>query len=114
MSNLPPGAISFEYQFEPDVLGHIDDGEHEYLLAGSSCLAGDVLGEYAFDGPLRVGSRVVVTGMGAYSLVKSHMFNGINLPAIYSASERGELALRRRFTYDDFVSRTGAPSDAAV
>ena len=38
----------FEYQFEPDVAGHDDDGEYEYLLAGSTCLAGDVMGEYAF------------------------------------------------------------------
>ncbi len=40
----------FEYQFEPDVLDHDDDqAEYEYLLAGSSCLAGDLLGVYAFD-----------------------------------------------------------------
>ena len=70
----------FEYQFEPDVLGHDDDAEYEYLLAGSSCLAGDLLGDYAFRRPLRIGSRVVLTNVGAYAMVKSHMFNGINLP----------------------------------
>ena len=48
----------FEYQFEPDVLGHDDDGEFEYRLAGSSCLAGDVFGEYAFPKRLRLGSRI--------------------------------------------------------
>jgi carboxynorspermidine decarboxylase len=104
----------FEYQFEPDVAGHHDDGEYEYLLAGSTCLAGDVMGEYAFDEPLRVGSRVVLTGLGAYALVKAHMFNGVNLPSIYSVTPDGALVHRRRFTYDDFVSRTGASTDAAV
>ena len=98
----------FEYQFEPDIVGHDDDGEYEYLLAGSSCLAGDVMGEYAFAGRLRVGSRVVLTNVGAYAMVKAHMFNGINLPTIYSVTPNGELALRRRFTYEDFVSRFGA------
>ncbi len=104
----------FEYQFEPDVLGHDDQAPHEYLLAGSSCLAGDVMGEYAFARPLRIGSRIVLTNLGAYAMVKAHMFNGINLPAIYSVTTTGEVVLRRRFTYDDFVSRLGVCGDAVV
>lgn len=104
----------YEYQFEPDILGHKDEGEHEYLLAGSSCLAGDLLGEYAFEEPLRIGSRVVLPDFGAYTLVKANMFNGINLPTIYSITPEGDLVLRRRFTYDDFSSRTGVPTDASV
>ena len=32
-------------------------GRHEYILAGSSCLAGDVLGVYAFDRRLRASAR---------------------------------------------------------
>ncbi len=105
---------AFEYQFEPDVLGHDDDAEHEYLLAGCSCLAGDVLGEYGFERPLRIGSRVVLPDLGAYSFVKAHMFNGINLPTVYSVGDDGTPALRRRFHYEDFLSRFGASHDAAV
>jgi carboxynorspermidine decarboxylase len=104
----------FEYQFEPDVLGHDDDGACEYLLVGSSCLAGDVLGEYGFDEPLRVGSRVVLANLGAYAMVKAHMFNGINLPTVYSVTGDGRLVLRRRFSYEDFLSRAGGPIDEAV
>lgn len=104
----------FEYQFEPDVLGHSDGGEFDYRLVGSSCLAGDLFGEYAFSRRLRIGSRVVLSNVGAYAMVKSHMFNGINLPTIYSVTPAGELVLRRRFTFDDFLSRFGACRDAAV
>ena len=105
----------FEYQFEPDVLGHDDeDSDHEYLLAGSSCLAGDLMGTYGFDRRLRIGSRVVFSNVGAYAIVKAHMFNGINLPSIYSVTKAGELSLRRRFTYEDFFSRFGACRDAPV
>jgi carboxynorspermidine decarboxylase len=104
----------FEYQFEPDLLGHDDNGDHEYLLAGSSCLAGDILGDYAFMAPLQVGSRVVLNNVGAYTIVKAHMFNGINLPTIYSITAEGELVLRRRYTYQDFLSRCGASLDAFV
>jgi carboxynorspermidine decarboxylase len=104
----------FEYQFEPDILDHRDDGEFEYRLAGSSCLAGDLFGDYAFRRRLRIGSRVVLANAGAYTMVKAHMFNGINLPAIYSVTPAGELILRRRFTFEDFLSRFGACRDAAV
>ena len=67
----------FEYQFRPDVLGHNDAGGYEYVLAGMSCLAGDVFGEYRFDEPLRVGSRIVFSNAGAYTIVKANTFNGI-------------------------------------
>lgn len=97
----------YEYQFEPAVLGHSDDGEFEYTLAGSSCLAGDIFGRYAFDRPLKIGSRIVFANAGAYTLVKAHMFNGINLPSIYARTPAAQFVLKRRFTYDDFTSRFG-------
>jgi carboxynorspermidine decarboxylase len=104
----------FEYQFEPDVMGHHHSGRHEYRLAGSSCLAGDVIGDYAFHQPLQIGSRVALTNVGAYAMVKAHMFNGINLPTVYSVTSAAELILRRRFTYEDFVSRFGVCRDATL
>lgn len=104
----------FEYQFEPDVLGHVDDGPHEYLLAGSTCLAGDVLGEYAFAEPLHIGSRIILPNVGAYTTVKAHMFNGVNLPTVYSITSADELVLRRRYGYEDFLARCTDPTNAAV
>ncbi len=97
----------FEYQFEPDVVGDSEDGEFEYILAGSSCLAGDVFGEYGFDYPLRVGTRVVFPEAGAYTLVKSHAFNGIKLPTIYALTNDNDLVLLREFTYEDFARQGG-------
>ncbi len=73
----------FEFQFEPDVLGHVEGGRHVYLLAGCTCLAGDQFGEYCFDTPLEIGSRVTFMNMGAYTLTKAHRFNGVPLPQIY-------------------------------
>jgi carboxynorspermidine decarboxylase len=96
----------FEYQFEPDVLGDIwsDDAkaQHQYLLAGSACLAGDLFGEYAFAQPLDIGSRIIFPNIGAYSMVKANMFNGINLPTLYTLSENGVLNEVTRFSYRDF------------
>ena len=104
----------FEYQFEPDVLGHDDEAENEYLLAGCSCLAGDVFGLYGFPDPLKVGSRIVMHNVGAYSMAKAHTFNGINLPSIYSITPEGRLLERRRLTYSNYLSRWGAANDAPV
>ncbi len=97
----------FEYGYCPDVIGDRDEGPHEYILAGCSCLAGDLFGEYAFDEALEVGSRVVFANVGAYSLVKANRFNGINLPSIYALTAAGELVLIKRFTYGDFASHNG-------
>lgn len=98
----------FEYQFQPDVIGHVEGARHEYVLAGGSCLAGDLFGEYSFTEPLEIGSRIVIANAGAYSLVKASMFNGINLPHVYALTETGQLTLQRRFTYRDFASRFGS------
>jgi carboxynorspermidine decarboxylase len=104
----------FEYQFEPDILGDHAEGEHEFLLAGGTCLAGDLFGEYGFDEPIRVGDRVIFPDAGAYTLVKSHMFNGINLPTVYAVSEDGELGPGHQLDYRDYLRRCGVESDAAL
>ena len=102
----------FEYDFEPAVLGPHQGARHEYLLAGCTCLAGDLFGMYRFDEPLEVGSKVVFYNAGAYTLPKAHMFNGVNLPTIYAVSESGDLVLKKRFTYAEYAGRWG--EDAAV
>ena len=94
-----------EFDFEPDVAGHVDDGEWEYILAGCTCLAGDIFGEYRFRQPLTVGSRVVFQNVGSYTLAKAHMFNGVNMPGIYALSETGTLSVVKRYCYEEFASR---------
>lgn len=84
----------FEYQFRPKVVGDTDSGPFEYILAGLSCLAGDLFGEYRFEDTLDVGSRVVFKNAGAYTLVKAHTFNGIPLPSTYSLYDDGTVTER--------------------
>ena len=104
----------FEYGFRPDVLSHVEDGAHEYILAGCTCLAGDVFGEYSFTEPLDVGARVVFYNAGAYTLSKAHTFNGVNLPTVYAITEAGELVLKKRFTYPEYAASWGAGVSAPV
>ena len=85
----------FEYQFSPYVLGESEIGEFSYLLAGSTCLAGDIFGEYSFKEPLEVGSKVIFGDFGAYTLVKAHTFNGLNFPSIYALTCHGDIVLKK-------------------
>lgn len=73
----------FEYQCQPELYGHDPEGAYPVILAGSTCLAGDVFGEYLLNRPLQMGDRLVFKHIGAYSLVKANRFNGYNLPDVY-------------------------------
>lgn len=94
-----------EFDFEPDVAGHDERGAWTYILAGCTCLAGDVFGEYSFVHPLEVGDRLAFLNTGSYSLVKAHTFNGVNLPSIYSMDKLGMVTLVRQYTYEDYATR---------
>ena len=102
----------FEYDFEPDVVGHEDGAPFNYVLAGATCLAGDVFGDYSFDTPLAVGERLAFENTGAYTLTKAHMFNGVDLPVIYALTESGELQLKKEFGYRTFADRWKADAHA--
>jgi len=97
-----------EMPYRPEVIGAGPAGAtpHTYRLAGLSCLAGDVIGEYSFDAPLSVGDKLAFADMAHYSMVKTNTFNGIKLAdlALYQPST-GDFRLIRRFGYADFKSR---------
>jgi carboxynorspermidine decarboxylase len=104
----------FEYQAPPDVFGDAVEGEHEYMLAGRSCLAGDVFGEYGFGEPLDVGSKVAFLNAGAYTLAKANIFNGISLPNMYWRHENGSVELVREPSYEEFALMIGENASASV
>ncbi len=100
--NHMPEVLEFDYQ--PDVVGHLDDGPFEYVIAGATCLAGDIFGTYRLPTPLEVGQRVVFREAGAYSLAKAHRFNGVNLPQVGILDPDGQYRVAKRFDYHDFAS----------
>lgn len=94
----------FEFSYRPDVVGHVDDGPFEYILAGGTCLSGDVFGTYRFVEPLEIGSIVVFEEAGAYTHAKAHRFNGVNLPEIGLVTADGRYTSRKVYSYLDFTS----------
>ena len=92
--------------FEPleDPAGEAGEKPYTYRLAGMSCLAGDVIGDYSFDEPLKPGDQLVFGDMAHYSMVKTTFFNGIQHPDIAILRD-GKIDVIRRFGYEDFKNR---------
>lgn len=93
-----------EMPYRPTVLSAGEPGEKkfEYRLAGDTCLAGDVVGDYSFDSPLRVGDRIVFFDMIHYTMVKTTFFNGVPHPSIGIWTSDEKFKLVRSFTYEQF------------
>lgn len=97
-----------EMPYRPDVIGAEKSGvkPYTYRLAGNTCLAGDVIGDYSFDRPLSRGDKLVFTDMAQYSMVKNTNFNGVQLPSIGIADpSTGKVTIVRTFGYEDYKGR---------
>ena len=81
--------------------------QHRYRLAGPTCLAGDVIGDYYFPKELKAGDMVIFGDMAIYTTCKNNTFNGMPLPDIWSLGMQGRLEQVTAFGYQDFKTRLG-------
>ena len=91
----------FEFQIRPPLLEEEQAGGQAAILAGSTCLAGDLFGEYTFNRIPEVGERLVFADAGAYTQIKANRFNGYNLPDIYRINA-GNWVLCKRYDFEDY------------
>ena len=98
-----------EMPYRPEILGAGEPGDlpYTYRLGGPTCLAGDIIGDYSFDRPLKAGDKLVFCDMAIYTMVKNNTFNGVNLPSIAKVDTSGNVQLIRSFGYGDFKNRLG-------
>ena len=82
-----------------------EEKAYTYRLAGPTCLAGDVIGDYSFAEPLKRGDTLTFEDMAIYTMVKNNTFNGMRLPAIVLEDKDGECRVVRQFVYEDFKMR---------
>jgi carboxynorspermidine decarboxylase len=97
-----------EMPYRPGIIGGGNPGEkaYTYTLGGLTCLAGDVIGEWSFDQPLKVGSRLAFTDMAHYTMVKTTTFNGVKLPSIATYDPGTDsVKVLRTFGYADYRNR---------
>ncbi|MFT6091841.1 MAG: carboxynorspermidine decarboxylase [Sulfitobacter sp.] len=81
-----------------------NEGEHEWMICGKSCLAGDIFGEFRFDAPLKAGDRISFQDAAGYTMVKKNWFNGVKMPSIAIRELDGTTRMVRDFDYDDFAA----------
>ncbi|MBP1549843.1 MAG: carboxynorspermidine decarboxylase [Oscillospiraceae bacterium] len=96
-----------EMPYRPNIIGAgmPDEKPYTYRFGGPTCLAGDIIGDYSFDKPLKAGDRLVFCDMAIYSMVKNNTFNGMPLPAIVLHTLDGENKIVKQFGYEDFKCR---------
>lgn len=99
-----PDVLEMPYRPEIEGAGKPDVKRYTYRLGGNTCLAGDIIGDYSFDEPLKIGDKLFFKDMAIYSMVKNNTFNGIALPDI-SIYDGKEVEAIKSFSYSDFKSR---------
>ena len=109
-----PDVIEMPYR--PPLYGGGDAGEqpYTYRLGGPTCLAGDVLGDYSFQEPLREGQLLTFGDMAIYTFCKNNTFNGMPLPDLWVRRRDGTLEKLTDFCYDDFKRRLGRTTREGV
>lgn len=113
-SHLPE---AFEYGFAPRIVregageGETAVARAPTILAGKTCLAGDMFGQYPMRRPMRAGDRVAIMDAGSYAHSRAAPFNGAPIPSVFILREDGAFAAVSEYTYADFGRRNGAPPD---
>ena len=102
-----PDVIEMPYR--PPLFAAAEPGEKPCTvrLAGPTCLAGDVIGDYGVDAVPNVGDLLVFGDMAIYTTCKNNTFNGMPLPAIFARAASGTTRSIVSFGYEDFKYRLG-------
>lgn len=96
-----------EMPYKPYILNSEEENDTNftYQLSGLTCLAGDIIGTYSFNKPLKVGDKLIFTDMAHYTMVKTTTFNGVNLPDILILDNNKNTRFKKTFNYNDFKMR---------
>ncbi|MCX6221946.1 MAG: carboxynorspermidine decarboxylase [Bacteroidia bacterium] len=101
-----PDCLEMPYQ--PKIRGAYQEaveGKFACRMGGNSCLAGDYMGYWSFDQPLKPGDPILFEDMIHYTIVKTTMFNGVAHPSIGIWNETNGFTLLREFGYEDYKER---------
>jgi len=100
-----PDTIIMPYRADVRGAGEAGEKKFTYRLAGNTCLAGDIMGDYSFDKKLNIGDKIIFEDQMHYTMVKATTFNGIKLPSIAIQRVDGSIDVVREFGYEDFKNR---------
>lgn len=100
-----PDTLAMPYRAMVRGSGEAGEKAHTYRFGGNTCLAGDIMGDYSFDEPLKVGDKVIFEDQIHYTFVKNTTFNGIRLPSLAIWRKNGTIDIIKDFGYEDYKNR---------
>ena len=100
-----PDILAMPYRAQVRGAGMPKEKPYTYRLAGNTCLAGDIMGDYAFDTPLHIGDTVIFEDQIHYTFVKNTTFNGIKLPSLAILDGKGNVNMVKSFGYETYRDR---------
>jgi len=100
-----PDTLAMPYRADVRGSGEAGEKKYTYRLGGNTCLAGDIMGDYSFDEPLKIGDKIIFEDQIHYTFVKNTTFNGIKLPSLAILREDGNLEIIKEFGYDNYRNR---------
>ncbi|MFP6141225.1 carboxynorspermidine decarboxylase [Helicobacter pylori] len=102
-----PSIFKISVENDEEII-EVEKGENQgvfsYFLGGPTCLAGDFMGSFSFDAPLKRGDRIVFQDMLHYTIVKNNSFNGVPLPSLAKLDQQG-FKILKNFSYEDYKNR---------
>jgi carboxynorspermidine decarboxylase len=100
-----PDTLAMPYRADIRGAAKPNEKRYTYRLAGNTCLAGDIIGDYSFDEPLKVGDKLIFEDMIHYTIVKNTTFNGIKLPDLALLTKEGSYKVLKYFGYEEYRRR---------
>ncbi|GAA9615230.1 carboxynorspermidine decarboxylase [Helicobacter pylori] len=102
-----PSILKISVENDEELI-EVEKGENQgafsYFLGGPTCLAGDFMGSFSFDTPLKRGDKIVFQDMLHYTIVKNNSFNGVPLPSLAKLDQQG-FKILKNFSYEDYKNR---------
>lgn len=100
-----PDTLAMPYRADIRNAALPNEKKFTFRLAGNTCLAGDIIGDYSFDKELEIGDKIILEDMIHYTMVKTTTFNGIKLPSIAIKNSQGCYQIVNKFGYNAYKSR---------
>ncbi len=102
-----PSIFKISVENDEEII-EVEKGENQgafsYFLGGPTCLAGDFMGSFSFETPLKRGDKIVFQDMLHYTIVKNNSFNGVPLPSLAKLDQQ-EFKILKNFSYEDYKNR---------
>lgn len=97
-------VVSLPYRCEIQNAALPYEKQFTYRIAGATCYAGDIFGDYSFDAPLEVGSKIIFCDTAPYTMVRANLFNGVQLPYYAMMSNNSGIKVQKTYDFDTFLA----------